>query len=308
MPLPDDPTAEAIFRTLLYADVFSFPMTEAELHHFLIGLSASPGDVRLALQRSVWLSDRIERVNGYCCVRGRRDITDERHERDQASLALWPVARRFGAILAHLPFVRMVALTGALSMRNAHNHEDDIDYLLVTVPGRVWTARLFAVLLVRLARFVGVGLCPNYVLAQTALTQSRQDLFTAHELAQMIPLAGRDVYEVMRAANPWASVMLPNAHDPFYEEPDHHPRGLGRAVQWLGEALFVGPLGNAFERWEQRRKLRKFEAEARKPNSSAQLDGQHVKGHFNDYGYPALEDYYARLERYELVDEALGEG
>src|SRR5436853_1428378 len=48
-----DPTAEAILRTLLYADVFSFPMTEAEIVHFLIGLSATPAEIRAALEQSL---------------------------------------------------------------------------------------------------------------------------------------------------------------------------------------------------------------------------------------------------------------
>lgn len=299
---PDSRAAEAIFRTLLYGDIFSFPMTEAEVHHFLIGLSASRSDIRQALDQSVWLAARVERVNGYCAIRERTETAEERHRREAASEHLWPLARRYGVILAHLPFVRMIALTGALAVRNADDEQDDIDYLLVTTPGRVWLARALAVLVVRLARLWGVNLCPNYVLAKTALVQSRQDLFMAHELAQMVPLAGLSIYETMRAANGWSAAMLPNARQPFYQEPDRRPRGLGRAVQWIGELLLSGPLGDALERWEQRRKLRKFSAEASKPGSSAQIDAERVKGHFNDYGYPALDHYRERLARYALTE------
>ncbi len=299
---PEHPTAEAILRTLLYGDVFNFPMTEDEIHHFLIGLPASLNDVRAALDQSVWLAERITRISGYCALRDRVDTVNRRQQRETASRALWPLALRYGIILAHLPFVRMVALTGALSMRNANGERDDIDYMLVTVPRRVWTARAFAVLVVRLARLWGIGLCPNYVLAQTALVQDRQDLFTAHELAQMIPLAGFEVYELMREKNTWAFPMLPNASVPFYREQDARPRGLGRAIQRAVEWFFDGPLGDLFERWEQRRKLRKFEADSHKAGASAQLDDQHVKGHFNDYGYPTLESYHTRLARYHLSD------
>ncbi len=299
---PDSSTDEAILRTLLYADVFSFPMTEAEIHHFLIGHSATRGEIRAALDHSPWLAQRIERVNGYCAVQGRAGTTEHRHRRDTVSKTLWPVARRYGRIMAHLPFVRMVALTGALAMRNASDGGDDIDFLLVTVPGRVWMARAFAVAVVRLARLRGVGLCPNYVLADTALLQARQDLFIAHELAQMAPLAGFPIYRAMREANRWSDALLPNAHQPFYAEEDARPRGLGRLIQRIMELMLSGPIGDRLERWEQRRKLRKFQAESGKPGSSAELDAQRIKGHFNDYGYPALESYYARLEQHGLAD------
>ena len=82
---PDSLAAEAILRTLLYADVFNFPMTEAEIHHFLIGLPATPDDVRTTFEESSWLAERIERVNGYCAVRGRAETADQRHEREAAS-------------------------------------------------------------------------------------------------------------------------------------------------------------------------------------------------------------------------------
>lgn len=302
---PDSPAAEAILRTLLYADVFNFPMTEAEIHHFLIGMAASRQEVCETFKGSPWLAERVERINGYCVVRGRAETAELRHERDAASQRLWPVARRYGIWLAHLPFVRMVALTGALSMRNAHGSRDDIDYLLVTKAGRVWTARALAVVIVRLARIIGVGLCPNYVLSEDALAEGRRDIFTAHELAQMIPLAGHDIYEAMREANGWSSKILPNATRPFYEEADHAPRGAGHLLQRMGEWLLGGPWGDALENWERRRKLHKFEAEARKAGASAVLDERHVKGHFNDYGYPTLDHYRTRLQDHALADDSL---
>ncbi|MEP7284668.1 MAG: hypothetical protein ABI947_02735 [Chloroflexota bacterium] len=300
---PESHIAEAIFRTLLYADVFNFPMTEAEIHHFLIGAAATADEVRTTLAHSAWLAANITRVDGYCMLAGSAARVDLRQEREVATQALWPVACRYGALLAHLPFVRMVALTGALAMHNAAGSQDDIDYLLITTAGRVWTARLLAVGMVRLAAVVNVKLCPNYVLSEAALLQDRQDMFLAHELAQMIPLTGLPIYKAMRAVNTWADPMLPNAREPFYAEPDSTPHGIGRWLQWVGESLLSGPLGDAFERWEQRRKLRKFEAQLHQVGSSAQLGRDRVKGHFNDYGTPALYKYWQRLERYNLADD-----
>jgi hypothetical protein len=300
---PDTPLTEAILRTLLYADIFNFPLTETEIHHFLIGFRATPAEIRTALRESLWLAAQIEFSGDYYALRGRGEAIQARRARAAASASLWPLAQRYGQILAHLPFVRMVALTGALAMRNARNTRDDIDFLIVTEPGRVWLARALAVLIVKIARLRGVWLCPNYVLARTALDQERRDLYMAHEIAQMIPLAGHDLYVMMRRANAWTDDLLPNAAAPYYHERDRRPHGIGRLLQRLGELLLSGPPGNALERWEQRRKQRKFSADARKKvsNSAARLDDKRVKGHFNDHGMPVMVRYQASLEAYQLV-------
>jgi hypothetical protein len=155
---------------------------------------------------------------------------------------------------------------------------------------------------VRIVRLLGVGLCPNYVLAETALVQSRQDLFIAHELAQMVPLTGVQLYEQMREVNDWSATMLPNAQGPYYTEQDRSPRGLGRLLQRTAEWLLAGPQGNLLENWERRRKQRKFDTEAHQPGASAEIDEQRIKGHFKDYGYPTLDQYRALLKAHKLAD------
>jgi hypothetical protein len=293
---------QAILRTLLYADVFGFPMTQAEIHHFLIAYSASLDEVDHALRHSPWLLERIQHVEGYYVLRSRADLVKQRQAREIASQELWPLARRYGVLLAHLPYVRMVALTGALAMHNANGSRDDIDYLIVTERGRVWIARAFAILVVRIVRLLGIGLCPNYVLAETALEQSRQDMFIAHELAQMVPLTGLPVYEMMRAENDWSAAMLPNAQGSYYTEHEQRPRGLGRFLQRAAEWLLAGPHGDLLENWERRRKQQKFNTEAHQPGASAEIDAQRIKGHFKDYGYPTLDQYRALLEQYQLAE------
>lgn len=286
---------EAVLRTLLYADIFDYPLKPAEIHHYLMEYTAAPEAVLAALEKSPWLAGHITRVNGYVTLKDRAAIGLLRDERQQRSAALWPFARRWAYAVGCLPFVRMVGLTGALAVNNSPP-EDDIDLLIVTTPGRVWLARALAVGLVYLARWLdGVVLCPNYVLAQTALAQDKRDLFTAHDLAQMVPIVGHPVYVELRAANPWLVHYLPQAHQPLHQEPDLAPRGLGRWLQRVGEWLLAGGVGDALETWERSRKLRKFAPAAQAPDSAAQLDAEHVKGHFDDHGHPILKKFHERL-------------
>jgi hypothetical protein len=293
----------AVVRTVLYADVFNFPLTAEEIHHFLIhDEPTSRTQIKLLLETSSWLRDKLETNDVYFGYRGRSDLFSIRAAHEQASQRLWPLGLDYGMWLARLPFVRMVALTGALAMRNASDTDDDLDYLLLTKPGRVWLARAFAILLVRLGRRRGVEICPNYVLAETALEQEKHDLFMAHEVAQMMPLYGNGLYTRMRLANGWVRDHLPNASAPFYRVPERHLGWGWSVLKRMLEALLGGRLGDALEGWEYRRKLRRFASAINTPYSSALLDERQVKGHFKDHGHPVLEKYYAMLSRCNLEE------
>lgn len=288
-------TEAAIMKTVLYGDVFDFPMTSAEIHHFLIGSDASLENVQQTLQSSPWLAERLIRVNGYYALRA--EAAEVRHRRADASEQLWDEARKYGIWLANLPFVRMVALTGALAVKNAEDEADDFDYLIVTEPGRVWLTRLMAVMVVRLARLWGVQLCPNYVLSAATLEQNLQNIYIAHELAQMIPISGYQLYCDMRAVNAWSYGMMPNAMLPFYNTPEYTPRRWTRWLKGFGEWVLGGRVGNWLEHMEQRRKTRKF-GELASP--AAEIDEERVKGHFNDYGQAILHAFRSRLRDHHL--------
>jgi hypothetical protein len=296
-----DEIEAAILRTVIYADLFNFPLTPREIHHFLVhNQPISPDKVEARLGQSAALRPLLTSIDGYIVYCQRDELVALRKAREAASEGLWPLAVQHGAWLARLPFVRMVAITGALAMRNAAHANDDLDYIVVTAPHRVWIARAFAILLVRLGRLYGIEICPNYVLAENALEQDNHDIFMAHEIAQMIPLHGHEVYRRFRATNQWVLEQLPNTADPFYSEADYHPRRVWNALKRGLETILGGGLGDWIERWEYRRKLRRFAHDMQTPNSSAKLDEEHVKGHFNDHGHPILQKYYERLREYGI--------
>jgi hypothetical protein len=293
MPTAFDDLESAILRTVLYADVFHFPLSLDELHRFLISPQPYSANQIAQAMNTPALQSLICNEQG-CIVRvGREHIVQTRQKHHAASQGLMSAAHQYGRWLARLPFVRMVAITGSLAMYNA-NEGDDVDYLLVTSVGRVWLARALSILVVRLARWQAIQLCPNYVVAENALEQKRQDLFVAHELAQMLPLHGHTLYQQMRNSNTWTQTHLPNAHTPLEITPDLSV-GVGWASLKSGvEWLLNNPLGDWLENWERGRKQKRFSAQIN-AQSSATLDASQVKGHFNDHGRRILEQYQQRL-------------
>jgi hypothetical protein len=196
--------------------------------------------------------------------------------------------------MSHLPFVRMVAVTGALAMDNMA--DGDIDYLVITEPGRLWLCRALIVGLVRLAALRGTELCPNYFLSERALELTERNLFTAHEVTQMVPLAGLPTYQRMRELNRWTDSYLPNAAGAPRRvaaiEPG--PRPTHRIVERTLRSRVCSPL----ERWEMARKVRKLGMRGN-GHAEAAFGPDWCKGHFGDHGQATLARYAERLEALE---------
>ena len=157
------PLERAILETLAYSDVFDYPLTLDELHRFLTLPATVP-----EIQKSIIDMDDVAFANGFYFLAGRSEIVDIRNQREENSRKAFRRAMFYGRILGRLPFIRMVALTGSLAMLNLSKNRD-MDYMLIAKPGRVWTARAFALLFARVTRLCGDVLCPKVIISENAL-------------------------------------------------------------------------------------------------------------------------------------------
>jgi hypothetical protein len=286
---------QAVAETLAYADIFDYPLTIAQICRYLVRTPATPAEVEAALLADPGLAARVERYGDLVCLRGRSQVIAVRQTRERYSASLWRTARALAAALAYLPFVRMVAVIGSLSMDNVRSVADDIDVLIVTRPGRVWLARALVVSLVRLAALARVDLCPNYVLSTRRLTMTVDDLFTAHELTQMRPLYGSQSFTDLLAANRWLEAFLPNAAPQTGSVRDLGV--VGRGVQRLAEWPLRGRLGEAMESWLQDRKLAQLREEALATGSEETiLDAEVCKGHMRAHAGLIRAEFDRRRE------------
>ena len=284
--------ADAVLATLAYADVFDYPLTAKEVHRDLVAVRATPEQVAAALA-SV---PALQCTDGYYALPGREATVAARRRRAAAAAALWPRAQRWARVLAALPFVRMVAVTGALSVENVEAGAD-IDYLVVVAAGRLWVCRALVTALARLASVRGAALCPNYLLSVDTLAIPLRSLYTAHELLQMVPLAGQATYSRMLDANRWIAGFLPNAYPA--RAPAEGPGPVGGTLARLAEAALRGRLGNALEVRLQRLQI----ARLRRKIATGQLGGREAsfgadgyKGHFDAHGERITRAWTARVQ------------
>jgi hypothetical protein len=284
----------AILETLAYSDVFNFPLNGAEIQRYL-PIRATVDDVANCL---VQTTDRIASSHGYYFLTGRKDLVDIREERARFSTPVFRRAIFYGRILAILPFIRMVGITGSLAVHNA-NEKADLDYMLVAASGRVWTARLFALLLGKFTARFGHTLCPNLILAEHALEWQKQDLYAARELCQMVPVAGLDIYARLRRVNDWTESFLPNAKDAPYAELSSLIRRS--AGQWMLEQPLSGALGDRLDAWEMKRKIERFKHQ-KDFGPETVFSADICQGNFDHHGLQTREAFRDRLAWLGLDD------
>jgi hypothetical protein len=246
----------AIYSTIAYRDVFEFAPTLDEIHRFLHWIRCERSEVERAVADGP-LSSHLATDGTFYALRERAHVLQFRPNRHEQVQRFLPVALRYARYLANLPHVRMVGITGSLAAGNV-KADCDIDFMVLTDAGTMWRARALAMVMALINRKLGSGrLCPNFFLSVAAITLERRSLYDAHELAQLIPLFGREAYAALRQANGWIETFLPNADGPPTEAYlfDRPPLSrLKTCVEWGSRSA----LGRAFENFEAGRKIRRF--------------------------------------------------
>ncbi len=294
LPLLDDlpapitmPLEQAVLETVAYSDVFDYPLRVEEIHRYL-PLCMSLDELTAALEQGI---AGLDHTRGYYFLKGRDTLVSVRSAREGTSRPALQRAVLFGRLLGGLPFVRMVALTGSLALLNA-DESGDLDYMLVARPGRVWTARGFAVLLGRLTARLGSVLCPNLIVSEHALAWGQRDLYSARELCQMVPITGASTYKRLRHINDWTEPLLPNAWGPP-SLAGFIPEGR-RFLQAAEELPLRGSLGGRIESWEMGRKISRL---SRQPGAGVEtrFDAEVCQGNFQHHGAQTRQALRERL-------------
>ena len=207
---------KSILATLVYYNVLDRPLTGWEVFKYLIRIK----DIKLnevldILENSSELNKLVSQKNGFYFLKGRQVIIKERIKRHKIADRKWKTARRTIKLFQMIPFVRMVAVSGSLAMNNTRENSD-IDLLIVTKTGRIWTCRglitIFSHLIGR--RRHGVltkdRFCLNHYLTEKSLKIPYKSLYNAQTYAHLTPFwqSRNNLYKRFQKANQWVSEYL----------------------------------------------------------------------------------------------------
>jgi hypothetical protein len=200
---------EKIILTLLYFDVFNYPLKAEEVFRFLGTNHITASEVKkhlieLKRRKIIYQFDELFSIqnNEFNAIRRLRGNS-------QAEKYI-PLARRKARLIAKFPFVRGVLASGSLAKGYMDNNSD-LDFFIITEPKRLWIARTLLVMYKRIFLFNShKHFCVNYFIDSDHLEIEEKNLFTATELATAIPLYGRAYYQSLHCNNDWVNNAFPN--------------------------------------------------------------------------------------------------
>lgn len=255
-------TKRALLNALWYFEIFQHPLTATELFEYANCPGETPAQLTEKLEELVQ-EGLIYQFGAYYQSQNNSDWAPRRLDFNRRADRYLPIARRMARLIGAFPFIRAVFVSGSLS-KNCMAPDGDIDYFLITEPGRLWLARTLLVIFKKLFLFNSHKyFCVNYFIDTEHLEIEDKNLFTATETLTLLPLYGGEWYERFGPANGWVRYYLPNFPWRSAEVPSQRPGPVKKMVEWvlngrLGAWLDAQAMRLTVSYW--RRKFRHLDA------------------------------------------------
>lgn len=204
-----------ILSTLIYYDILDYPMTAFEVWKYLGTIDGQVGEIEtvklgeiIKALESKELEKSIEQLQGFYFLHGRSDLVEKRLEKNKLSEQKFKIIKKVVFWLRFLPYVRMVAVTGTVAMKNASKNSD-LDLLIVLKRGRLFFGRTIVTALVhflgarRHGKKIADRICLNCFLTDESLTSRLQDQFSSSEYFFIVPLLGQKTFATFQRENDW---------------------------------------------------------------------------------------------------------
>ena len=288
-----------ILRLLCYFDVFNHPLTRNELEA-LVGASE---DQSIQAELETLIKEKnIYSENNYFGIRGSiSDQIKQRNEKEERAKKYYRKLPKYLRIIKAFPFVRGVGISGSLS-KNVMHEDGDIDYFIVTAPGRLWVCRTLLVIFKKTFLLNSKKyFCVNYFVDENNLEISDKNFFTAVEVNFLMPVYNTSLFETFSTENSWTKSYISGCSPGSRITPIEPKKGLKK----VAEVFFYGGWGDridlffmkrTYKRWEK--KFRGFDAD--KFELTMRTNRGVSKHHPRDFQSKVLNEYETRLNQLGL--------
>jgi hypothetical protein len=299
------PPRPEVLQSLLYYDIWGYPLTLRELYAFLPvrvdSFEEFERHVGHLVERGEISADR-----GYFYAPGRDPEAVDRRLAGQAhARKLWAMARVSMHIIKRFPFVRAVFVSGDLSKNSTHR-TSDVDFLILTAPGRLWVSRTLLILFKKLVLLNKKKyFCLNSFATVERMTVDERNIYQATEVAQLKPLFGTGHFLAYLKANDWIRDFFPNFSlsalmlPPVNNRPSLLQKCLEMPLRILPLDRIDTALLRAMERvWERR--YPQYDAVTRA--TIFRCTKSESRAYVGNFQEKVLALYDARLRDYGIID------
>ena len=241
IPLKEDSTnvSSSIIRILLYFDIFNHPLKREEIFAMLslpdACAEAFNGELKLLVAENI-----VTDLNGYYTIYSSNDCVRKRIDGELRAVKMFKKSKRFSSLIAAFPFVRTVCISGSLS-KNVMDKEADVDYFIITAKNRVWVTRMLLILFKKIFLLNSKKyFCVNYFIAEDALDIREKNIYTATEIATLMPVFNYEGYAEFMEKNNWYRSFYPNY--PLRSD-ERKVNGMLQGVKRMSEKLLSGKVG-----------------------------------------------------------------
>jgi len=300
---------QAILTTLLYSDIFSFPLKKDEFWFFLISNKKVTSQ---GFDRGLnSLKKLIVYKSGFYCLKGREEIITRRRKNypefeQKMRRALWVTQK-----LSRIPSLLFVGISGGLAVGNV-TKDDDIDLVVIVKENTLFMSRFLVLIALEIIgvrrsrnqQYTSDTICVNLLFDETALGwfAKHKDMYTAREIGQIVALFDRNnTYKRFIHANKWIGEFLPNV---VSSEVDFNHPGKRSAPRikrfWtsqndgFGVKLLINPFFEKFSRWLQLSIIKRH-------RTNEIIENHILAFHPNDYRIKTLKQLRLKMRQFGLL-------
>jgi len=230
-------------KILLYFDVFSYPLTREELLHLAGYPEKNAGQIEESLESMV-LKGWIKQEGGFYYIGPGDHFVKRRIDGNLLAQKRMKAAQRYSRIISWFPFVRGVFLSGSISKGFMADH-DDIDYFIITEPGRLWLSRTLLTLFKKIFLLNSYrNFCINYFVDTQNIYIPEQNIFTATEIVFTVPTFNLSMHEEFLKTNSWTLLYYPT-----FRQNGNHLKDNTPLLKVFLEKLLQNSLGDRLENY-----------------------------------------------------------
>lgn len=231
--------------SLFYFQIFSHPLNFQELCLFNQSSIQDSLSFKLFLEQMV--KDRLLfKIDNYYLLENNKEWVLQRIENEERAERYLKKTKKVVHLIRRFPFVEAIFLSGSAS-KGVVSKGGDIDYFIMTKPGRLWITRTLLVLFKKIILLNSHRyFCINYLVDTNHLEIEEKNRFTATEITTLLPVFQTPHYKTFLESNQWVKNYYPNAKARKSLIPKSIPKSR---IKTFLEYLLSGKMGEYLDIW-----------------------------------------------------------